>query len=247
MHHYVVRRIADQSIKAQQTFVYSTPGSQSTGKARPKIVSQPFNAVRKSYISPPPENGERWLHHSLLSSKAHNMPFTEFVHELGKTVKREQSNLLGCYSFEQYKAQAWAMQVLLFNIHAVLLSKCHGSGGLPLLGSGTGHEAGVGTANAEAAVAAHPSLSTTRNAKSSTPRETPIGAPNLNSTETTDATAATPLTVTVDTTSRRLRFTDAPALVETPVLPHRETPSGDTTEMGRHKGIITTQFCHGFC
>ena len=262
IHRIMVRRILDRSIATQQTFVYSTPSSradsESTGKPRPKISSQPINAVRTSYVSPPPENGERWLHHSLLCSKAHNMPFTEFVHELGKTVKREESNLLGCYSFKQYKTQALAMQILLFNVHAVLLSKCHGSGGLPLrLGSGTqaGHDAGVGTANAEAAVAAHPSHGLPSDAKST--RDTPIGAPNLNSTETTDATAARatvtpftgrlmPVTGTVDTTSRKLRFNDAPALVETPVLQHRESPSGDTsTEMGRHKGIAT-QFCIGF-
>ena len=213
VHHEVVRRIIAQSIKAQETF-RSVPTHGSTGKPRPKIGQRPIDAVRQSYISSPPENGERWLHHSLLCSKAHDMPFTDFVQELGKTVKREESNLLGCHSWEQYKTQAWKMQVLLFSIHKVLLSKCLGSGG-------------VGTANA--AVAVHPSLPS--NAESSTTLITPIGAPNLISTNTTDAAAATPL---IEATSRRLTFKDdAPAPVETPVPPHRESPSGDTiTEMG---------------
>ena len=213
VHHEVVRRIIAQSIKAQETF-RSVPTHGSTGKPRPKIGQRPIDAVRQSYISSPPQNGERWLHHSLLCSKAHDMPFTEFVQELGKTVKREESNLLGCHSWEQYKTQAWKMQVLLFSIHKVLLSKCLGSGG-------------VGTANA--AVAVHPSLPS--NAESSTTPITPIGAPSLISTNTTDAAAATPL---IEATSRRLTFKDdAPAPVETPVPPHRESPSGDTiTEMG---------------
>jgi hypothetical protein len=238
VHHFVVRRIVGQSIKTQETFrLVTTNGSKSTGKARPKIFSMPIDAVRQSYISPPPENGERWLHHSLLCSKAHDMPFTEFVEELGKTVKREESNLLGCYSWEQYKTQAWAMQVLLFSIHEVLLTKCLGSGGLPLL-QGTqaraGHDSGVGTAN-DAAVAVHPSLPS--NAESSTTLITPNGAPNLNSTNTTDAAAATPL---IEATSRKLSFNDdAPAPVETPVPPHRDSPSGNTVT---ETGITATQF-----
>ena len=166
------------------------------------------------------------------------MPFTEFVEELGKTVKREESNLLGCYSWEQYKTQAWAMQVLLFSIHEVLLTKCHDSGGLPLL-QGTqaraGHDSGVGTANA--AVAVQPSLPS--NAKSSTTLITPIGAPNLNSTNTTDVAAATPPSL-IEATSRKLTFhDDAPAPVETPVPPHRDSPSGDTIT---ETGITATQF-----
>ena len=256
VHHYVVRRIVGRSIGTQKTFRFvSTNGSESTGKPRPKIGSKPIDAVRRSYISPPPVNGERWLHHSLLCSKAHDMPFTEFVQELGKTVKREESNLLGCCSWEQYRNQAWATQILLFSIHEVLLSKCHGSlsGGLPQLeGTQAGHDSGVGTANA--AVAVDPSLPL--NAESSTTRDTPIGAPNLNSTDTTDATAAT---ILIEVTRRKLRFNDdAPAPVETPVEtpvpPHRESPTEDfqalrldaITEMGRHKGITATQFCHRY-
>jgi hypothetical protein len=238
VHHFVVRRIVGQSIKTQETFrLVTTNGSKSTGKARPKIFSIPIDAVRQSYISPPPENGERWLHHSLVCSKAHDMPFTEFVEELGKTVKREESNLLGCYSWEQYKTQAWAMQVLLFSIHKVLLSKCLGSGGLPLL-QGTqaraGHDSGVGTAN-DAAVAVHPSLPS--NAESSTTLITPNGASNLNSTNMSDAAAADPL---IEATSRKLLFhDDAPAPVETPVPPHRDSPSGNTVT---ETGITATQF-----
>ena len=168
------------------------------------------------------------------------MPFKEFVEELGKTVKREESNLLGCYSWEQYKTQAWKMQVLLFSIHKVLLSKCLGSGGLPLL-QGTqaraGHDSGVGTRTANAAVAVHPSLAS--NAESSTTLITPNGAPNLNSTNTTDAAAATPL---IEATSRKLTFHDdapASAPVETPVPPHRDSPSGNTVT---ETGITATQF-----
>jgi hypothetical protein len=234
VHHFVVRRIVTRSIETQKTFcIVST---ESTGKPRPKIGSKSIDDVHQSYISPPPVNGERWLHHSLLCSKAHDMPFTEFVQELGKTVKREESNLLGCYSWEQYKTQAWKMQVLLFSIHKVLLSKCHGSGGLPLLeGTQAGQDSGVGTANLNAAVAVHPSLPS--NAESSTTLITPIGAPNLNSTNTTDADAATPL---IEATSRKLKFhDDAPAPVETPVPPHRESPSGDTIT---ETGITATQF-----
>ena len=239
VHHFVVRRIVDQSIKTQGTFSLApTYGSESTGKTRPKIGSKPIDAVRQKYLSPPPENGERWLHHSLLYSKAHDMPFKEFVEELGKTVKREESNLLGCCSWEQYKTQAWKMQVLLFSIHKVLLSKCLGSGGLPLL-QGTqaraGHDSGVGTRTANAAVAVHPSLAS--NAESSTTLITPNGAPNLNSTNTTDAAAATPL---IEATSRKLTFhDDAPAPVETPEPPLRDSPSGKTVT---ETGIKATQF-----
>ena len=243
MHHFVVRRIFDQSIKSQGTFsLVPTNGSKSTGnltrKTWPKIGSKPIDAVRQQYLSPPPENGERWLHHSLLYSKAHDMPFKEFVEELGKTVKREESNLLGCYSWEQYKTQAWKMQVLLFSIHQVLLSKSLGSGGLPLL-QGTqaraGHDSGVGTRTANAAVAVHPSLPS--NAELSTTLITPNGAPNLNSTNTTDAAAATPL---IEATSRKLTFhDDAPAPVETPEPPLRDSPSGKTVT---ETGIKATQF-----
>ena len=233
VHHFVVRRIVDQSIQTQGTFSLVP----TNGKTRPKIGSRPIDAVRQIYLSPPPENGERWLHHSLLYSKAHDMPFKEFVEELGKTVKREESNLLGCHSWEQYKTQAWKMQVLLFSIHKVLLSKFLGSGGLPLL-QGTraraGHDSGVGTAN-DAAVAVHPSLPS--NAESSTTLITPNGAPNLNSTNTTDAAAATHL---IEATSRKLKFNDdAPAPLETPVPPHRDSPSGNTVT---ETGITATQF-----
>jgi hypothetical protein len=252
VHHFVVRRIVGQSIKTQETFrLVTTNGSKSTGKARPKIFSMPIDAVRQSYISPPPENGERWLHHSLLCSKAHDMPFTEFVEELGKTVKREESHLLGCFSWEQYRKQAWAMQVLLYSIHKVLLTKCNGSSGLE---QGPGLD--VGTA-AVVAPPRHPSNKDTlclpSNAVSSTPHYEADGV--LSSRDMTGAFAATS-PGDHDDTSRRLNFSgsvtlrpDALAHVETPE--HRERPGGDLqardaiSRMGGSRGITAAQFC--FC
>ena len=144
-----------------------------------KIIQKSLDEVRQSYELP--TRGKRWLHHSLLCSKAHDMSFTEFVEELGKTVKREESNLLECYSLEQYRNQAWTIQVLLYSIREVLLSKFHSSGGL--LSQGTGLD--VGTTD----VAARPCLPL--NAESSTTRDaqTVTGARNDSlATETTDAT-----------------------------------------------------------
>ena len=179
------------------------------------------------------------------------MPLPEFVEELGKTVKREESNLLGCLSWEQYRKQAWAMQALLYSIHEVLLTKCNGSSGLE---QGTGLD--VGTA-AVVVPPRHPSNEEApclpSNAESSTPRYEPDGV--LNSTDTIDATAATSPR-DHDGISQRLSFSvsvtlrpDALAPVETPE--HRERPSGDSqardtiSRMGGSKGITAAQFCFG--
>jgi hypothetical protein len=223
MHPYVVRRIFTSAIRMQTAFRISHG-------TRIKVCQTLSDAVRQSYVLQAPEKGERWLHHSLLCSKAHDMELPEFVQELGKTVKREEGTLLGCVSWEQYKNQAWTMQALLYSIHEVLLTKCT--------------SLDVGTA----AVAA-PS-----NAETSTTPDEPDGIQN--STDTIDATAATSPRE-YDGISRRLTFTatprpDALAPVETPE--HRERPSGDsqardimtaTSRMGGSKGIIATQFCFG--
>jgi hypothetical protein len=222
---YVVCRIFNSAILMQEAFRISH-GTQI------KLCQTSLDAVRQSYVSQAPEKGERWLHHSLLCSKAHDMALPEFVQELGKTVKREESNLLGCVSLEQYRNQARTMQALLYSIHEVLLTKC------------TSPSLDVGTA----AVAA-PS-----NAETSTTPDEPDGIQN--STDTIDATAATSPREN-DGISRRLIYPatprpDALAHVETPE--HRERPSGDsqardimttTSRMGGSKGIIATQFCFG--
>ena len=183
------------------------------------------------------------------------MPLPEFVEELGKTVQREEINLLGCLSWEQYKEQAWTMQALLYSIHTVLLTKCNGSSGRE---QGTGLH--VGTA-AAVAPPRHPSNKDTpclpSSAESSTPCYEPDGVLNLPK----DATAATSQDnddIDNDGTSRRLNFSgrgtqalrpDALAPVETPE--QRERPSGDLqardtiSRMGGSKGITAAQFCFG--
>ena len=226
MHSYVVRRIFTRAIGTQTAFRISDG-------TRIKVCQTSSDAVRQSYVLQAPEKGERWLHHSLLCSKAHDMALPEFVQELGKTVKREEGTLLGCVSWEQYKDQAWTMQALLYSIHKVLLTKCT--------------SLDVGTA----AVAA-PS---TQNAETSTAPDEPDGIHN--STDTIDATEATSPREREDEISRRLTYPATPRLdalapVETPE--HRERPSGDsqardimtsTCRMGGSKGIIATQFCFG--
>lgn len=232
MHSYVVRRIITGSIATQKIFHISR-GS------RIKVCQTSLDAVRQSYVLQPPENGEPWLRHSLLCSKAHDMPLAEFVEELGKAVTREESNLLRCFSWEQYRKQAWAMQTLLYSIHEVLLTKCNGSGGLAQ---------GVDVRTRTAAVAARSSLPSTAesartqnypclslnagtpclpsNAATSIMHDAPIGALNSTVTETIGATTATSPT---DEPRRRLNFTlrlDASAPLETPE--HRERPSGDS-------------------
>ena len=216
MHSYVVRRIFTRAIGTQTAFRISDG-------TRIKVCQTSSDAVRQSYVLQAPEKGERWLHHSLLCSKAHDMALPEFVQELGKTVKREEGTLLGCVSWEQYKDQAWTMQALLYSIHKVLLTKCT--------------SLDVGTA----AVAA-PS-----NAETSTTPDEPDGIQN--STDTIDATAATSPREN-DGISRRLTYPvtprpDALAPVLTPA-PQRERPSGDsqagdtitsTSRMGGSKGI----------
>ena len=223
MHSQAVSRIFTSAIEMQTAFRISLV-------TWIKVRQTSLEAVRQSYVLQAPEKGERWLHHSLHCSKAHDMPLPEFVQELGKAVRREEGTLLGCVSWEQYKNQAWAMQALLYSIHEVLLTKCT--------------SLDVGTA----AVAA-PS-----NAETSTTPDEPDGIQN--STDTIDATAATSPREN-DGISRRLIYPatprpDALAHVETPE--HRERPSGDsqasdimttTSRMGGSKGIIATQFCFG--
>ena len=252
MHSYVAKRIITRSFQVQTAFL--TPLSTEI-----KVCQTSLDDVRQSYVMQPPEKGERWLHHSLFCSKAHDMPLPEFVEELGKTVKREESNLLGCFSWEQYRKQAWAMQVLLYSIHKVLLTKCNGSSGLE---QGPGLD--VGTA-AVVAPPRHPSNKDTlclpSNAVSSTPQNAVSSTPHyeadgvLSSRDTTGAFAATS-PGDHDDTSRRLNFSgsvtlrpDALAHVETPE--HRERPGGDLqardaiSRMGGSKGITAAQLC--FC
>jgi hypothetical protein len=248
MHSFVVRRIFAQSIRVQRAFHISP-------NTCIKVCQTSLDNVRQSYVSQPPEKGERWLHHSLLCSKAHDMPLPEFVEELGKTVQREEINLLGCLSWEQYKEQAWTMQALLYSIHKVLLTKCNGSSGRE---QGTGLD--VGTA-AALAPPRHPSNKDTpclpSSAESSTPCYETDGVLNL----TKDATAATSQDnddIDNEGISRRLNFSgmgtqalrpDALAPVETPE--QRERPSGDLqardtiSRMGGSKGITAAQFCFG--
>ena len=231
MHSQVVSRIFTNAIQLEmQTAFRISPGTWI------KVCQTSLEAVRQSYVLQPPENGERWLHHSLFCSKAHDMPLPEFVQELGKTVKREESNLLGCVSWEQYKNQAWAMQALLYSVQEVLWTKCNGSSGLAQC---TGLDVGT------AAVAAPPRLPL--NAETSTTRDEPEG--DQNSTDTIDATAATSPREN-DGISRRLTYPvtprpDALAPVLTPA-PQRERPSGDsqagdtitsTSRIGGSKGI----------
>ena len=220
MHPYVASRIFARSIEMQKAFHISPT-------TRIKVCPTPLDAVRQSYALQPPEKGERWLHHSLLCSKAHDMPLSEFVEELGKTVKREESNLLGCFSWEQYRKHAWAMQALLYCIHEVLLTKCNSSSSLA-----QGMGLNVGTAAVAVPPRRHPSKAEISclpsNAESSAQRDEPDGA--LNSTDTIDHTADTSPR-DHDQIRRKLSFTgtlrpDALAPVETPE--HRERPSGDS-------------------
>jgi hypothetical protein len=230
MHPQAVSRIFTSAIQMQTAFRISP-------STWIKVCQTSLEAVRQSYVLQPPEKGERWLHHSLFCSKAHDMPLPEFVQELGKTVRREEGTLLGCVSWEQYKNQAWAMQALLYSIHEVLLTKCT--------------SLDVGTAAVlVAAPPRHPS-----NAEASTTPDEPDGIQN--STDTIDATAATSPREN-DGISRRLTYPatprpDAHAPVETPE-PQRQRPSGDsqaldtittTSRMGGSRGIIATQFCFG--
>ena len=236
MHSQAVSRIFTSAIGMQTAFRISL-GTWF------KVRQTSLEAVRQSYVLQAPEKGERWLHHSLHCSKAHDMPLPEFVQELGKAVRREEGTLLGCVSWEQYKNQAWAMQALLYSIHEVLLTKCA--------------SLDVGTA-AVAAPPRHPSNAEApcppSNAELSTTRVEPDGIQN--STDTMDATAATSPRES-DGISRRLTFTatprpDAHAPVLTPE-PQRERPSDSqardiittTSRMGGSKGIIATQFCFG--
>ena len=250
MHSYVVRRIITRSIEMQKAFHIPPP----TGI---KVCQTSLDAVRQSYVLQPPEKGERWLHHSLLCSKAHDMPLSKFVEELGKTVKREESNLLDCFSWEQFRKQAWAMQALLYSIHEVLLTKCNGSSSLA---QGTDLDVTVETAAVAVPPRRHPSNAETpclpSNAESSTPRDEQPEDGALNSTDAIDPTADTSPT-DHDGISRRLSFTgtlrpDSLPPVKTPE--HRERPSGDSqardasdaiARTGGSKGIAATQFCFG--
>lgn len=243
MHSYVAKRIIARSFQVQTAFL--APLSTDI-----KVCQTSLDDVRQSYVMQPPEKGERWLHHSLFCSKAHDMPLPEFVEELGKTVKREESNLLGCFSWEQYRKQAWAMQVLLYSIHKVLLTKCNGSSGLE---QGPGLDVGTAAVVAPRHLSNNDTLCLPSKAVSSTPHYEADGV--LSSRDTTGAFAATS-PGDHDDTSRRLNFSgsvtlrpDALAHVETPE--HRERPGGDLqardaiSRMGGSRGITAAQFC--FC
>ena len=120
MHDYVIRRLINHSLGMQKNF-YFLPGT------KIKVQLTTLDAIRHCYLSlPRPEKSQRWLHHSLLCSKAHDMPITKFVEELSKTVKKEENNLLDCKTLEEFKNDARSKQTLLYSITEVLLTKCSG-------------------------------------------------------------------------------------------------------------------------
>jgi hypothetical protein len=242
MHHYVIRRFIQSSIDTQMIF-HLSPGS------KINIQLRSLDAVRQSYLMPPHATRERWLHHSLFCSKAHDLPFKEFVEELGKTVIREQNNLLGCHSWDQYRNQAWTIQILLFSIHEVLLSKCES---LPQ-GSAWG-AAGLDVGVEEAPVSL-PSY-----AASTTMHSATTGAVHLDSAETIGATPHIDrhaVSITESEPSghvngqrrRKLSFAltvDAAAPAETTA--RCESPSGVSQArdaIDGQRGITATQLC--FC
>ena len=118
-HDYVVRRMITNSLGTQKSFY-------TAANTKIKVNQTTLDAVRQSYESHPPGGSRRWLHHSTVRSKAHDMPMAEFVEEFGKTVKREESNLLDCETRDQFKQDALAKQTLLHSVHQVLVAKFSG-------------------------------------------------------------------------------------------------------------------------
>jgi hypothetical protein len=250
MHHYVIRRFIKRSIEMQRIFPLS-PGSTIN------IQLRSLDAVRQSYLMPPHATRERWLHHSLFCSKAHNLPFKEFVQELGKTVKREQNNLLGCHSWDQYRNQAWTSQILLYSIHEVLLSKCLESRSLQQGSAWGAAGLDVGAVEDPLSLPSYAASTTMHSATLAT------GAVHLDSAETIGATPHMDRHVgtisdsehSVDLTGRRRRklsfalTVNAAAPAETTV--RCESPSGVSqardaiTAMDGQRGITATQVC--FC
>ena len=118
-HDYVVRRMITNSLGTQESFY-------TAANTKIKVNQTTLDAVRQSYESHPPGGSRRWLHLSIVRSKAHDMQMAEFVEEFGKTVKREESNLLDCETRDQFKEDAWAKQTLLHSVHQVLVAKISG-------------------------------------------------------------------------------------------------------------------------
>jgi hypothetical protein len=248
MHHYVIRRFIKTSIEMQRIF-HLSPGSTIN------IQLRSLDAVRQSYLMPPHATRERWLHHSLFCSKAHNLPFKEFVQELGKTVKREQNNLLGCHSWDQYRNQAWTSQILLYSIHEVLLSKCLESRSLQQGSAWGAAGLDVGAVEDPLSLPSYAASTTMHSATLAT------GAVHLDSAETIGATPHMDRHVgtisdsehSVDLTGRRRRklsfalTVNAAAPAETTV--RCESPSGVSqardaiTAMDGQRGITATQVC----
>ena len=250
LHNYVIRRFVSNSIMI---------GQQRILKIQPKtlrIHKMTSDAVRQSYVSPSPQGSNRWLHHSIVCSKVHNMSFREFVEELGKTVKNEEMDLRSCTTPEQLVETARRKQTLLYSIHGVLVA--HLSSGQQTAPQG------VGPVEGTAASAAFPYQPL--NAASIT--EGAAGAVHPNSAETV-LEGTTPQkgrsisseinsgSVAAPVTRKKLQYDDSadaavvrtPAPVEVRLLRESHGPSGDSqvhdtsTAMNGQSGIPASQFC----
>jgi hypothetical protein len=255
-YNYVICRFISKSIGQQQLFY-------SPGKIR--IYKKTSDAVRQSYVSPSPQGSKRWLHHSIVCSKAHNMPIREFVESLGKTVKREEMDLRSCTTMEQVMNDAWRKQILLYSIHGVLLAQL--SSGQLTAPQGVGPDVGT---TAEAAFPYPQPLNAASTTMHSAATTGAAGAVHPNSAETVGTTPQTGRNVSSEmnsgsvaapATRKKLHYdgspdsdaavVGAPAPVEVSVLRESHGPSGDSqvhdtsTAMNGQSGITASQFCVG--
>ena len=256
-YNYVIRRFISNLIGKQRIGIFYSPGTI-------RIYQMTSESVRQSYVSPSPQGSNRWLHHSILCSKAHNMSFQEFVEELGKTVKNEEMDLRSCTTLEQVMKDAWRKQTLLYSIHGVLLARL--SSGQQTAPQGVGPD--VGTA-AEAAFPYPQPLNAASTTMHSAATTGAAGAVHPNSAAETVGT--TPQTgrnvssemnsgsVAAPATRKKLQYdgspdaaaVGAPAPVEVSVLRESHGTSGDSqvhdtsTAMNGQSGITAFQFCIG--
>ena len=256
-HNYVIRRFISNSIGMQRL------GIKHQGTIR--IYKMTSDAVRQSYVSPSPQGSNRWLHHSIVCSKAHNMPIREFVERLGITVKREEMDLQSCTTPEQVMKDAWRKQTLLYSIHGVLLAQL--SSGQLTAPQGVGPDVGT---TAEAAFPYPQPLNAASTSMHSAATTGAAGAVHPNSAETEGTTPQTgqdvssemnsgSMTARLTVAKKKLQYdgspdaaiVGAPAPVEVSVLRESHGPSGDSqvhdtsTATNGQSGITASQFCVG--
>ena len=257
-YNFVIRRCISNLIGRQRLGIFYSPRT-----IRIMIYKMTSDAVRQSYVSPSPQGSKRWLHHSIVCSKAHNMPIREFVESLGKTVKREEMDLRSCTTLEQVMQDAWRKQILLYSIHGVLLA--HLSSGQHTAPQGVGTDVGT---TAEAAFPYPQPLNAASTTMHSAATTGAAGAVHPNSAETVGTTPQTGRNVSSEmnsgsvaapATRKKLHYdgspdaavVGAPAPVEVSVLRESHGPSGDSqvhdtsTAMNGQSGITASQFCVG--